>query len=104
MRFHNNCSAICVIVLILLFISELTILGRKTESFQIEIYPRKVDLINDSFSIIKLLPGVGSKKASEIIELRKTIKSPIEIRNSVGLNKQKDGWEDLLLSEGDIEK
>lgn len=104
MRFYHTSSTICILVLILLFIFEVGIFGKKADSLQLEIYPRKIDLINDSFSVIKLLPGVGSKKANEIIELRKTVKSPNEIRISLGLNKQQKEWEELLQIDGEGEK
>jgi predicted nucleic acid-binding OB-fold protein len=96
MRFENTSAIICVLVLILLFCLEINALAMKKESFQLEIYPRKIDILTDSFSVIKLLPGVGSKKAKEIIELRKTVKSPNEIMNSIGLNKQQKDWEEMI--------
>lgn len=73
--------------------------SKKSTSFQLEIYPQKIDLLRAPFGVIRLLPGVGVKKAEEIIELRKTIKSTDEIIRNIGLIKRLPELEPFLLKE-----
>ena len=61
-----------------------------------EIYIRMIDLQNDPPGILRLLPGVGIKKAEEIVELRKSIKSSEAIIEQIGLVKHQQEWVELL--------
>ena len=99
MHFERISKTICFLILILLFSFELSALFKKNDNFQLEIYPLKIDLLRDSVGVIRLIPGVGVKKAEEIIELRKTIKSTAEIIRLAGLNKRLTEIEPLLQKE-----
>lgn len=88
----------CFLILFFLFFFELVhLLFLSSYNFQYEISIRKIDLLNDKEGVLRLLPGVGVKKAQEIIEKRKSHQKTLELLEDVKLaNKLQNSTEILF--------
>lgn len=102
MQFEKNCMIFCYSILIIILSCEISQLGLKANSLQLEIYSRKIDLLSDKDGVIRLLPGIGPKKAEEAIRLRKEVRSAEEIIEKIGLKNQQNTLKEILDHESEL--
>ena len=89
MKLFSPIETLCFLLLLLalLFESKNTISGL-SDSFRYEIKLKRVDLLKDPPHMLMLLPGVGSKKAQKILEIREQTSQVDEILEKAGLSKK----------------
>jgi hypothetical protein len=89
MQFEKNNLSFAFLVLAFVLFFQIGQILKRSESLQYEIFDRKINIKKDSPGILRLLPGVGPKKAQEIMELRKSEISQDQIIENTGLTKRK---------------
>ena len=101
MQFEKNNLSFAYLVLVLVLFFQISQILKRSESLQYEIFDRKINIKKDTPGILRLLPGVGQKKAQDIMELRKSEISLDQIIESTGLTKRKSELAMYLESETD---